>query len=63
VALVWQAGKREAAALRSFAAILPDLPADARTQAEALDIPWRDHLWKPHGHRVSPWRLLILDRP
>lgn len=61
--LVWEAGKREAAARRGFADLLPDLPEGAPVNATPLDMPWRGHMWKPDGYRVSRWRMLLLDRP
>jgi hypothetical protein len=32
------------------------------TRAQALQIPWRHHLWKPDGYRVSQWRFVVLGQ-
>jgi hypothetical protein len=62
IALVWKAGKSDASIARSFAGVLPNLPSDVMTRAQALHIPWRHHLWKPDGYRVSQWRFVVLGQ-
>jgi len=60
-ALLWPADdkqERVAAGLRTF---LPELDASDLTKAATIRIPWRGHLWKPDGYRVSVWRLLIIE--
>lgn len=60
--LVWEAGKTDAPARRSFAQALPTVPARTIAEAEALRIPWRHHLWKPDGQRVSDWRIAVIEQ-
>ena len=61
-ALVWEASKTLPAVLRSMQGVRPEISAKTLGMAETLDIPWRGHLWKPDGYRVSHWRFLILDQ-
>ncbi len=62
-ALVWETPPRPSPKIeRSFAAVIPDLRADALSKADTLRLPWRHHLWKPDGYRQSEWRLVILER-
>jgi hypothetical protein len=62
-AVLWESGKRQGGAMRHLQAAMPQLSPAALAQAETLSLPWRHHLWKPDGHRVSQWRLLITDQP
>jgi hypothetical protein len=60
-ALVWPSDAPARLVVRSFEAFLRGA-ADADGEAETVRIPWRDHLWKPDGYRVSEWRLHIAER-
>lgn len=60
-ALIWGSRRTERVA-RAFDKILPNA-AEAMAHAETLSLPWRGHLWRPDGHRVSQWRLVILEQP
>jgi len=62
-ALLWEASKPAESVAKHFAGVLPALTVEALGRAETLRIPWRGHLWKPDGYRVSEWRLVILERP
>lgn len=62
-ALVWDASKSPPAVLRAMQSIVPRLSADDLAAADMLSIPWRGHLWKADGYRVSQWRFLILEQP
>jgi hypothetical protein len=59
-ALVWASNRGNRVA-QAFGTIIPDAAA-AMAQAETLKAPWRGHLWKPDGYRVSSWQLVVLGR-
>jgi hypothetical protein len=61
--LVWESTDSAKSVARGFSAILGDGAAvAAMAKAETLQIPWRGHLWKPDGYRISEWRIAIKDQ-
>ncbi|HEY7643773.1 MAG TPA: hypothetical protein VH858_01930, partial [Hyphomicrobiales bacterium] len=60
IAIVWpdeDAPEKVAAEARS---VLPRLTPGDLAGALKISIPWRGHIWKPDGYRLSAWHLLIL---
>jgi hypothetical protein len=39
----------------------PQVAAAQVANAARIDIPWRGHMWKPDGYRISSWRLVLAD--
>jgi hypothetical protein len=58
--LVWDAADRGEKVLSLLRAVRPNSTAASLDAATAVEVPWRGHLWKPDGYRVSSWRVLVL---
>jgi len=61
-AFVWETSDPAEGLARGFRAVAGASGAEAMAKAETLQIPWRHHLWKPDGYRMSEWRLAITER-
>lgn len=57
-ALLWSAD-RDPQAVASFTPGFMLGPGEQLANAARIDIPWRRHLWKPDGYRLSSWRLFM----
>jgi hypothetical protein len=60
IAIVWpdeDSPEKVAAEMRS---VLPRLTPVDLAGALKISIPWRGHIWKPDGYRLSVWHLAIL---
>jgi hypothetical protein len=57
-ALLWSAD-RDPQAVASFTPAFMLGSGEQLANAARIDIPWRRHLWKPDGYRMSSWRLFI----
>ena len=58
--LVWSAERNSVDAETRYQSLLRFAPGQL-SEAAKVEIPWRDHLWKPDGYRISAWRLLVLN--
>jgi hypothetical protein len=58
--LVWDDGESPEATLAHFRRLRPNLASAVLDAARKIEAPWRGHLWKPDGYRVSSWRMIVL---
>jgi hypothetical protein len=60
-ALVWSAERDPRDAAMRFQSVVRLAPGQQLANAANIEIPWRGHLWKPDGYRISSWRVLIVN--
>jgi hypothetical protein len=58
-ALLWSADRDPRAVANLFTSAFVLAPGEQLANAARIDIPWRRHLWKTDGYRMSSWRLFI----